>query len=160
MRTIFTMMMAIMMLVMPTQLVAQEISNLPTLSACPQNSGNALTCMACTVYYEAKSEIHQGQIAVAAVVMNRVGSNKFPNTVCKVVYQPNQFSWAKSARYRSKERNARLWNNSLEVARLVIAGNYKDPTGGALFFHNNRERPGFSKTKRVVAVIGAHIFRR
>lgn len=160
MRTITTLMMAIIMIMMPTQLVAQEMRNLPTLSACPQNSGNALTCMACAVYYESKSEPHQGQVAVAAVVMNRVGSNQFPSTVCKVVYQPHQFSWATSAKYRSRERNARLWSNSLAVAKSVLAGDYTDPSGGALYFHNNRERPGFAKTKKVVAVIGNHIFRR
>jgi N-acetylmuramoyl-L-alanine amidase len=57
----------------------------------------ALMCMALNIFFEARSEPIQGQIAVAEVTLNRVASDDYPNTICEVVLQENsqgcQFSW-------------------------------------------------------------------
>ena len=50
-------------------------------------------CLALNIYHEARGERVEGQIAVAHVTMNRVNHEKWPSTICEVVYQPKQFSW-------------------------------------------------------------------
>src|SRR5690606_18131200 len=50
-------------------------------------------CLAGTVYFEAKGESLDGQLAVAEVVLNRAGSGRFPTSICSVVFQPSQFSF-------------------------------------------------------------------
>jgi N-acetylmuramoyl-L-alanine amidase len=78
---------------------------------------------------EAQGEPYEGQVAVGAVVMNRVKSPDFPNTIKEVIYQPYQFEptlngWIDKPAVESAVR----------AAREAIAGS--DPTGGALFFFN------------------------
>lgn len=50
-------------------------------------------CMSEAVYFEARNQPIEGQVAVAITILNRVGSTGYPNNVCDVVYQPNQFSY-------------------------------------------------------------------
>lgn len=60
-------------------------------------SSAAVLCLALNIYHEARGEPIDGQIAVAAVTLNRVQDPRWPDTVCDVVYQPNQFSWTNHA---------------------------------------------------------------
>lgn len=155
MKTIVATLMAILMIVTPSISMAQ---NAPSSSrVCAKNIGNAKQCMACAVYYEAKSEPKAGQVAVGAVVMNRVKHKNYPATVCGVVYQRGQFTWSRKLPSGSNDKQ---WQSSLAIAEDVLAGHYADRTGGALFFHSRRVVPSYSKTKRVVAVIGNHVFRK
>ncbi|HIE75488.1 MAG TPA: cell wall hydrolase, partial [Gammaproteobacteria bacterium] len=52
-------------------------------------------CLALNIYHEARGESHDGQVAVAAVTLNRMQSASYPDTVCGVVWQPHQFSWTR-----------------------------------------------------------------
>ena len=52
-----------------------------------------IRCLSDVIYFEARSESVIGRQAVGNVVFNRMNDSRFPNTVCKVVYQPRQFSW-------------------------------------------------------------------
>ena len=73
-----------------------------------------LKCLAETVYHESRGESFRGRLAVAQVVVNRVRMKPWPNSICKVVFQKNQFSWT---------RHWKTWNHdhsSLAVARLVL----------------------------------------
>ena len=54
-----------------------------------------IDCLARNIYHEARGESLQGQIAVAAVTVNRVLTKGYPSSICQVVYQPYQFSWVK-----------------------------------------------------------------
>lgn len=156
MKTIMATLMAILMVVTPNNSSAKE--NVPAPRSCSQNSGNARVCMACTVYYEARGETPTGQLAVGAVVMNRVKNKRYPSSVCGVVYQRGQFSW--TPRLPSGKSNHKQWQASLNTADKILSGNYVDSSNGAMFFHSRQVRPSFAKTKKVVAVIGNHIFRR
>jgi hypothetical protein len=105
---------------------------------------------------EAEGEPYRGQVAVGAVVMNRVKSKQFPNTIYDVIYQPRQFSCL--PKLDTIEPNA----ESLQAARDVLAG--KDPSRGALYYYNpklaSREGARFFKTaglKRTI-IIGNHQF--
>lgn len=121
-------------------------------------------CLATTVYWESNQEPHEGQIAVAHVVLNRVGRRGFAETICGVVHQGNgtpscQFQWyCRGADHRRK--NAEGWAEAQRVARQAL--DEADPTGGALYFH--RAALGHQKWAhgryRDARVIGRHIFFR
>ena len=63
------------------------------MMAPPQVDKEQHKCLAMNIYHEARSESMQGQIAVAQVTLNRVEHDKWPSTICEVVYEPKQFSW-------------------------------------------------------------------
>lgn len=104
------------------------------------------------VYGEARGETYKGQVAVAAVVLNRVGSSLFPNTISGVVYQSGAFSCVSNGSI----------NNSADsscIRAALDALNGWDPSGGALFFYNPRATSDtWIRTRTVVAVIGNHYF--
>lgn len=85
------------------------------------------------VYAEARGEGLEGQIAVAAVILNRVRSDKFPNTVWDVIHQQGQFTPIQRGTLPSSSKNTGTCTNAVDKAL-----NGEDPTGGALFFYNPR----------------------
>lgn len=123
-----------------------------TVSALPQSE---VHCLAQNVYHEARGEIWQGQLAVALVTINRTRSNKFPNTICKVVYQPGQFSWTTQPHLRVLDYTA--WQHALFVASIAISL-AEDFTHHfpALYFHNHTVKPRWQY--RRLATIGNHTF--
>jgi len=105
------------------------------------------------IHAEARGEPLEGQIAVGAVVINRVKSDKFPNTITEVIYQKGQFSpIALGTMPKVPQESA------VEAAERALAG--EDPTGGALFFYNPKTTaaPEFWKTRPVIKQIGNHNF--
>lgn len=92
-------------------------------------SASDIDLLARLVYAEGRGEPYEGQMAIAAVVINRVQSSQFPNTVRGVIFAPNAFSPVKGGTL-SRETN--------ETARKAVldALNKKDPTKGALYFFN------------------------
>jgi N-acetylmuramoyl-L-alanine amidase len=115
-----------------------------------------INCLAKNIYHEARGESLQGQIAVAQVTVNRVASGKFQNNICNVVYADRQFSWTIG---RSKKiKDTKAWEASLAVATAVLTKSVHLPDFKALYFHTKQVRPRWNRDKRVVAVIGNHIF--
>jgi spore germination cell wall hydrolase CwlJ-like protein len=115
-----------------------------------------LDCMTRVMLYEAGNEGRAGQLAVAHVVMNRVRSPRFPDSVCSVIYQRGQFS---SIRSFSHPRNAR-WNRAEALARDVMAGETSSNVGTALYFHATRVRPAYVQNRVRVGTVGNHVFYR
>lgn len=128
----------------------------PVRRAAASASETELNCLAKVVLYEAGSEPRAGQVAVAQVVMNRVRSPRFPNSICGVIHQRGQFA---SIRSFSPPRNAR-WHRARALAREVVGGDAAPVVGRALYFHAARVRPAFARTQVRVAQIGGHIFYR
>ena len=124
-----------------------------------------LLCLAKNIYYEAGGESDKGKAAVGHVTLNRAKSPRYPNDICNVVYQRYgrscQFSWTcdgRSDKVPNKEYN-KNWQNSLKIALLVMENIIKDPTHGAMFFHERSINPGWRRLTRT-AHIGNHIFYR
>ncbi len=124
----------------------------------------ALQCLALNVYWEARSEPKQGQLAVAAVTLNRVNDPRFPDDVCDVVRQGGevrkhrcQFSWWCDGK-KDIPVEANAWRRALTIARLTYAGVVSDPTNGALWYHADYVNPSWASYKTVAAKIGRHIF--
>ena len=96
-----------------------------------------IKCIAKVIYHEARGEPVIGQIAVGHVVMNRVESSDFPNTPCKVVNQPRQFTdFYKRTYFGGFKSDA--WQTALLSAQSVYYDKVRDPTKGAVFYLNPR----------------------
>lgn len=111
-------------------------------------------CLAKNVYHEARGESIEGQIAVAAVTLNRVEDVKYSNTICDVVYQDDQFSWT-SKHVTIKDKEA--WQTAKTAAALSVIGNV-DPTNGATMFHSKKVKPYWQSKFKKTRTIGNHIF--
>lgn len=103
---------------------------------------------------EARGEPYEGQVAVAAVILNRVKSPKFPNTIASVIYQKSQFSCVTDGQF-----NEPIDENSTVFKAAQEAMNGSDPTNGALYFYN----PAKTKSKWLFSLpttmtIGKHVF--
>lgn len=121
-------------------------------------------CLSLVMYWEARGEGHQGMRAVGSVVLNRVHSNDFPNTICEVVYEggetpPCQFSWWCDGK-SDRPRNRTQWRVALAAADDLLFNRSHDLTGGALFFHSTAVRSSWHRTRQRTAKIGNHIFYR
>ncbi len=152
----------------------------PKLTQLTPEAQRQVTCLASNIYFEARSEPREGQIAVAFVTLNRVESSEFPNNICDVVKQKTrverigdkrvvcQFSWYCESRPKWQYYNMLLtndtsskYNDVLEVAIHVYANHekLKDPTGGSLYYHADYVSPNWRNLNRHVT-IGRHIFYR
>lgn len=113
-----------------------------------------LNLLARCVYAEARGEPYTGQVAVAAVVLNRVRSSKFPNTVSGVIYQPLAFTSVADGQINLSPNT-----NAYNAARDALNG--WDPTNGCLYYYN----PATATSKwiwslKVELRIGKHAFAR
>lgn len=112
-----------------------------------------LEWLARVIAAESRGEPLVGQVAVGAVVLNRVESDRFPNTVYEVIFQPNQFeSIGNGAIYRNPPPSA------YTAARIAMSG--YDPTSGSLYFYNPRSvsRSNWIHSRSVIRTIGNHNF--
>lgn len=69
-----------------------------------ENTEREIDCLAKTVYHEARGESEAGKKAIAMVTINRVNSPEFPDSICRVVYEPGQFSWTLDKKAKIKDR--------------------------------------------------------
>ncbi len=141
--------------------------DLAALDRMPPASGGdqQFQCLAQAIYFESRGEPLAGQIGVAEVVLNRVDSRNYPNTICGVTMQGVgsgrgcQFSYACDGRadaMTSPVARAR----SEKLARLMLDGRPRTVTDGATHFHATSVRPGWSRSFARTAAIGAHMFYR
>ena len=104
------------------------------------------------VYAEARGEPYKGQVAVAAVVLNRVKSASFPNTVSGVIYQRNAFTCVNNGSINNTP-------DSSCIRAALDALNGWDPTGGCLYYYNPKTATDdWIRTRTVQTVIGRHSF--
>jgi spore germination cell wall hydrolase CwlJ-like protein len=114
-----------------------------------------LTCMAVAIYFEPRGEPIDGQMMVAETIINRAADPRWPDTVCEVVKQPDQFSFysdGKSDRPRDLEAYAR----AVLVAAEALEGNHMHT--GALYYHATAVRPVWRHELQVLGQVGEHIF--
>ena len=112
-------------------------------------------CLALNIYHEARGEGLDGMMAVANVTMNRVRSSRYPASVCKVVYQPKQFSWTLDTTLTPV---LHFPPEIMRIASLAVTGNLVDITRGATHFHATRIQPYWASSKRKTVTIRNHVF--
>ncbi len=123
---------------------------------------DALTCLARTIYWEARGEETAGIEAIANVVMNRLGHEGFPDTICEVVKQGSeqgacQFSWWCDG-LPDDAQEEEPYSVAKEIARKTLNKQLQDRTGGALYFHRKDITPHWAAEYVRTVVIGKHIF--
>ncbi|MBP3464488.1 MAG: spore cortex-lytic enzyme [Clostridia bacterium] len=133
----------------PRTLAAMGISS---SSSSGSNNSNDLNLLSKVVYSEARGEPYSGQVAVAAVVLNRVSSSSFPNSVAGVVYQSGAFDAVSDGQI-----NMTPDSTARKAAQDAING--WDPTYGCIYYFN----PSTATSKWIwsrpqVVTIGKHIF--
>lgn len=129
----------------------------------PEPSGDAQwECLKQAIYFEARGETLDGQIAVAEVILNRVDSPLYPRTVCSVVKQRGgggcQFSYVCRGSTKMREKHAA--DRAGRIARAMLDGAPRVLTDGATHFHTRAVKPSWSKRFARTASIGAHLFYR
>lgn len=129
------------------------------------NGGSEFECLAEALYFEARGETVKGQFAVAEVILNRVDSKKFPNTVCGVVNQGTgkryacQFTYTCDG-YAEVIAEPRAYERVAKVARIMLDGADRKLTNGATFYHTNAVRPRWANKFHKTTTIGVHQFYR
>lgn len=123
---------------------------------------DAITCMARSIYWEAKGKDTDDMAAVANVVMNRLGHAGFPDTVCAVVKQGSetkscQFSWWCDGRPDTVQEETQ-YALAKEIARKALNKQLPDRTGGAMYFHDRTVKPDWAKEYIKTAEIGMFRF--
>lgn len=120
--------------------------------------------LARTIWGEARGEPPAGQAAVGSTIMNRLKSGRWGSDISSVVHAPNQFeSWDKGFKVDEQSPG---FQELLRLAQRLVAGQERDPTGGAMYFHTQRAPAGreqswppkWAKKLRAAGQIGAHQF--
>ncbi len=115
-------------------------------------SANEVALLARIISAEARGEPYSGQVAVGAVILNRVAHPSFPNTLAGVIYQPGAFSCLDDGGV-----NAAVADSAYRAARDAINGS--DPSGGAIYYYNPAKSTNkWIFSRPIITVIGNHRF--
>lgn len=136
------------------------------LASLPRGKGgDQFTCLAEALYFEARGETIKGQVAVAEVILNRVDSAKFPNSVCGVINQGTGRKYACQFTYTcdghpEKINEPRAWDRVGKVAKAVLNGAPRVLTDGATHYHTTAVHPRWARKYTRTGKIGVHVFYR
>jgi len=114
-----------------------------------------LLCLARAVYFEARGEPLEGQLAVAQTILNRVSSGRYPATICGVVRQPGQFTYS----HGQPVKIGQPWLRAQAIAVVAAEGMWQEVAPKAVSFHATYVSPVWRNKVRV-AQIGRHVFYR
>jgi hypothetical protein len=142
-------------------MIFTAIPAIPAFPAKVNDKEKEIDCLARAIYYEARGESEIGKKAVAMVTINRANSSKFPDSICRVVYEKGQYSWTRGKAPRIKDFSsyyeirgiAENMYNSYYIGRIVPRNLKK--LKNALYF----SAYGFNnKNLKFVTKIGGHRF--
>jgi spore germination cell wall hydrolase CwlJ-like protein len=143
-----------------------EFRQNPALPGSIEVSEKEKHCLATAIYFEARSESDRGQVAVGQVILNRVESEAFPDTICEVVYQGEerrnacQFSFACDGLPETAS-NRKAWRKASKIAMEVLGSkNLIGSIRNATFYHANYAEPSWARKMTRLATIGRHVFYR
>lgn len=113
---------------------------------------NETNLLARAISAESRGESYEGQVAVGAVILNRVEHPSFPDTIAGVIYQPGAFSVVNDGQINNPPVEM-----SIRAAKDALNG--YDPVYGAIYYYNPRKTSNkFMHSRPVVRVIGEHVF--
>ena len=122
-----------------------------------------LKCLSEALYFEARGEQIEGQIAVADVIINRKNSKRFPSTICAVVSEGSHKRNACQFSYNCDGKleliyDKKTYKRIVKLSSMILNGAFSDVTNGATFFHASEVSPSWSKKFKKTRKIGRHIF--
>lgn len=122
-------------------------------------------CLALVVYTEARGEPLDGQLLVAEVVINRVQSERYPDTVCAVAFEQHQFSGLNVTPDLEEVFVDPAWQTSVDIAIETLAQRSEHTAlqdtsfgSGATHFHNTKKTPYWARKMTLLGRYGGHIF--
>lgn len=124
-----------------------------TISFTAQSS--ELECLAKNIYFESRGEPQVGQFLVAFVTINRVKDDRWPNTICDVVYQHKQFSWTQD-KYPDKIRDKTLYKKIKTIARTAL--NISNTKAYGFFFKRKDIKSKFFNKRQHILTVANHSF--
>ena len=146
---VFLMMLLFFIFFIDEGIVKEDVSY-----AASSNSTSDLQLMARAINGEARGEPYEGQVAVGAVILNRVKSSQFPNTIAGVIYQSRAFTAVADGQI-----NAPIDENSTVYKAAQDAMNGWDPTGGCIYYFNPATATNkWIWSRPLVKTIGKHRF--
>lgn len=129
-----------------------KLLGIKTSSSGGHFNDNDAQLLAKVISAEARGEGYTGQVAVGAVVLNRVEHPSFPDTLSGVVYQAGAFSAVRDSNWKEP-----IQESAYRAAKDAING--QDPTGGAIYYYNPQKTSNkWIRTRPVVITIGEHVF--
>lgn len=124
----------------------------PSTGSSGSYTNSDINLLARLIYGEARGESYTGQVAVGAVVLNRVKSASFPNTISGVIYQSYAFTAVADGQIN-------LTPNATALAAAKDAMNGWDPTGGAIYYYNpSTATSSWIYSRKTLVTIGNHVF--
>jgi hypothetical protein len=115
-------------------------------------------CLANAVYFEARGEPIEGQLAVAEVVLNRAASGRYPTSLCGVITQKAQFSFIRKGQFPRADRGSKAWRKAVAIAQIARAELADSLPADVLWYHADYVSPSWGKRLNKQAQIGLHIF--
>ena len=115
-----------------------------------------VTCLALALFFEARGEPIEGQMAVADVIMERTEDPRYPGNVCDVVFQSRQFSFVENNETPAPSGPA--WSNAKNLSQSILLGEVPLPGLGATHYHAAYVSPYWVSGADLVAEIGGHLF--
>jgi len=114
-----------------------------------------LLCLATAIYFEARGENHDGQMAVAQVVVNRMVDDRYPDTICGVVWEPKQFSFTHDGK-PEKMYEVEARETAMQVAEEALQGNGLNIT--STHYHSTGVKPYWRKHYKLDGRVDNHYF--
>ncbi len=150
-KIIITTIILILLLLLNIKLIKNQNK---TYGASKAGSTSDVQLIARAINGEARGEPYEGQVAVGAVILNRVSSSNFPNTIAGVIYQSGAFTAVSDGQI-----NVPIDEGSTVVKAAQDALNGWDPTHGALYYFNpNTATSSWIWSRQVITTIGKHKF--
>lgn len=132
-------------------MLSQSLATPAPIPKIPAISSKDIRCLTDNIYFEARDQSLQGQVAVGIVTLNRTKHKSFPKNICDVVYQHKQFSWTIKPQKHSIDPVA--WNTAKYAAYAALANKQYFP---AIYYHNLSVNPRWGRP--LLAKIGNHKF--
>ena len=137
---------------------AASLRELVALQPHQNKLSREMQCLAGAIYFEARGESIEGQLAVGRVIVERAASRRFPNSYCGVVTQRSQFSFVRGGRIPTPRKGTGAWKRAVAIAQIADQHLWDSPAEGAMFFHARYVSPQWKLTR--VAQVDNHIFYR
>jgi len=155
-----------------TGILFMFLTLMPNTANASDENGEAF-CLAQNIYFESGNQPMVGKIAVSHVVLNRVESDLYPDTVCDVIYQAEmrenwkgdivpvrnrcQFSWYCDGK-SDDPVDSKTWIASMQLARRILQGEWSDITEGATHYHADYIHPFWADSLNRTTTIDNHLF--
>ena len=129
----------------------------PKSVAIPKKLKSEDVCLAENIYFEARSESYKGKTAIVNTTLKRVNDHWYPSSICKVVYQPNQFSWTLKKELTIEEPNE--YQKAELIAQKALAKQLPQVVGSADHYYAiSIPEPSWAKNMKFIGRIGNHLF--